>query len=226
MAKRRKQYEARIYLGRDANGKQRFDYIGRYDRKGDRDSAVQKARADREAEEARGPVPLCGEYMDRYLAEYAELHKDSSLIAASRGLKRFREDFAGRSLDIPRTELKDWMNGEGIWAQRPLVPRGYRPALVTLYNHAIDEDDIPLARNPARSLGRRSRSARSQLAPPTEGEFERLLSACSALGEYAPSHEGTPAVRRLSADAPASGSRTGSIRARTTYRRPASSPLL
>lgn len=74
-------------------------------------------------------IPLCGEYVDRYLAEYEELHKDSSLIAACTGLKRFREDFADRSLDISRTELKDWMNGEGIWAHRPPVPRGYRPAI-------------------------------------------------------------------------------------------------
>jgi integrase len=78
------------------------------------------------------------------------------------------------------------MNGEGIWAHRPPVPRGYRPAIVALYNHAIDEDDVPLARSPARGLGHRPRSKRSQMAPPTEGEFERLLSACSALGEYAP----------------------------------------
>jgi len=185
MTKRRRQYEARIYLGRNASGKQRFDYIGRYDRKRDRDRAVREARADREARAARAPIPLCGEYVDRYLAEYAEFHKDSSLIAASRGLRRFREDFAGRSLDISRPELKDWMNGEGIWAHRPPIPRGYRPAIVALYNHAIDEDDVPLGHSPARRLGRRSRSARSQLAPPTEGEFDRLLGACSALGEYA-----------------------------------------
>lgn len=186
MAKRRKQYEARIYLGRDESGKQRFDYIGRYDRKRDRDRAVRKAREDREAGKMRASFPRCDEYVDRYLVEYAELHKDSSLIAASRGLRRFREDFAGRSLDISRTELKDWMNGEGIWAHKPSVPRGYRPTIVALYSHAIDEDDVPLARSPARRLGRRSRSARSQLAPPTEAEFERLLGACSALGKYAP----------------------------------------
>lgn len=185
MTRRRKQYEARIYLGRDESGKQHFVYIGRYDRKRDRDRALRKAREDHEAE-ARAPFPHCDEYVDRYLVEYAELHKDSSFIAASRGLTRFREDFAGRSLDIPRVELKDWMNGEGIWAHKPPVPRGYRPSIVTLYNHAIDEDDIPLSRNPARKLGCRSRSARSQLAPPTKAEFDRLLSACSALGEYAP----------------------------------------
>jgi integrase len=186
MAKRRKQYEARIYLGRDAGGKQRFDYIGRFERKRDRDRAVQKSRADRDARSVRAFIPLCGEYVDRYLAEYEELHKDSSLVAACTGLKRFREDFADRSLDISRTELKDWMNGKGIWAHRAPVPRGYRPAIVALYNHAIDEDDVPLARSPARGLGHRPRSKRSQLAPPTEGEFEHLLSACSTLGEYAP----------------------------------------
>lgn len=72
-----------------------------------------KSKEDREAGEMRASFPRCDEYVDRYLAEYAELHKDSSLIAASRGLRRFREDFVGRSLDIPRSELKDWMNGGG-----------------------------------------------------------------------------------------------------------------
>lgn len=157
---RRKQYEARIYLGRDENGKQRFEYIGRFDRRRDRDRVLRKAKEEREGREARVPLPLCDEYVDRYLAEYERLHKDSSLVAASSGLRRFREDFAGRSLDISRAELKDWLNGEGAWASRPPIPIGYRPAIVTLYNHAIDEDDIPLARSPARKLGRRSRGAR------------------------------------------------------------------
>lgn len=186
MAKRRKRYEARIYLGRDAKGKQRFEYIGRFDRKRDRDRALRKAKEEREGREAQAPFPLCDEYVDRYLAEYERLHKHSSFVAASRGLSRFREDFAGRSLNISRAELKDWLQGEGAFARKPPVPRGYRPAIVTLFNHAIDEDDIPLARSPARKLGRRTRSARSQSAPPTEDEFNALLSACSALGDYAP----------------------------------------
>lgn len=46
-------------------------------------------------------------------------------------------------MDIPRSELKDWMNGVGTWSHRPPIPVGYRPAVVTLYNYAIDEDDIP-----------------------------------------------------------------------------------
>jgi integrase len=186
MAKRRKQYEARIYLGRDASGKQRFEYIGRFDRKRDRNRALRKAKEEREGREAQAPFPLCDEYVDRYLAEYERLHKHSSFVAASRGLSRFREDFAGRSLNISRAEIKDWLQGNGAWAFKPPIPAGYRPAIVTLYNHAIDEDDISLARSPARKLGRRTRSARSQSAPPTEAEFKKLLSACSALGGYAP----------------------------------------
>jgi hypothetical protein len=55
MAKRRKQYEARIYLGRDENGKQRFEYIGRFDRRRDRDRALRKAKEEREGREAQVP---------------------------------------------------------------------------------------------------------------------------------------------------------------------------
>jgi integrase len=183
MAKRRKRYEARIYLGRDESGKQRFDYIGRFDRKRDRDKAVRKAKEEREARELGAPLPLCDNYVDRYLAEYERRHKASSLGAATRGLRRFREDFARRSLDISRAELKDWMNGEGVWSHKPPVPRGYRPTIVTLYNHAIDEDDLPLSRNPFRRLGTRTKG-RADQPPPTEEQFETLLEACSALRDY------------------------------------------
>ena len=127
MAKRRKQYEARIYLGRDASGKQRFEYIGRFDRKRDRNRALRKAKEEREGREAQAPFPLCDEYVDRYLAEYERLHKHSSFVAASRGLSRFREDFAGRSLNISRAEIKDWLQGNGLGPSSRRFPPAIDP---------------------------------------------------------------------------------------------------
>jgi integrase len=53
------------------------------------------------------------------------------------------------------------------------------------YNHAIDEDDLPIERNPARKLAKSSKG-RADSDPPTAEEFDRLLDACSALGDYGP----------------------------------------
>jgi integrase len=181
----KKPHIGRVYIGRDENGKQLFEYVGRFAKKKERNAAVAKARAAR-GNASGSEIPLCDEYVDRYLADYGRRNRESSHDIASERLARFRKDFAGRRLDIPRAELKDWMNGEVSWSHREPVPKGYRPAIVTLYNHAIDEDDIPLERNPARKLGQRTKSKRSQTPPPTEAEFQLLLDSCSVLGDYAP----------------------------------------
>jgi hypothetical protein len=182
--KPKKQYLGRIYIGRDDDGKQEFEHVGWFEKKKERDIAVAKAKARRGAIEKL--IPKCDEYVDRYLKEYERRNRGSSHDHAKERLARFRADFAGRRMDIPRQELKDWMNGEGDWSHRDPVPKGYRPAIVTLYNHAIDEDDVPLRRSPARKLGGRTKSRRSQTPPPTEEEFQLLLDSCSALGDYAP----------------------------------------
>jgi integrase len=183
--KSKKPYLGRIYLGRDENGKQIFEHVGWFAKKKERDEAVAEAKAAR-ANGTANAIPLCDEYVDRYLADYERRNRESSHDIASERLARFRKDFAGRRMDLPRAELKDWMNGEGIWSHRPPLPKGYRPAIVTLYNHAIDEDDVPLDRNPARKLGQQGKSKRSQTPPPTEAEFQLLLDSCSVLGDYAP----------------------------------------
>jgi integrase len=184
-SKKKKQYLGRIYLGRGDDGKQLFEHVGWFDRKKDRDQAVAEAKAARGVTPSQA-IPFCDAYVTRYLADYGRRNRESSLDVAKERLRRFRKDFAGRRLDIPREELKDWMHGEGSWAHREPVPKGYRPGIVALYNHAIDEDDIPLERNPARKLGQQAKSKRSQTPPPTEGEFQLLLDSCAALGDYAP----------------------------------------
>ncbi len=179
----RKRWTGRIYLGRDAAGKQLFHWVGRFDTRRERDEAVARARVELGGGGA-GDLPLCDAYVERYLAEYERTKKDSSYATQRERLKRFARDFKGRPLDISRSEAKDWANGEGRWAGRA-VPASNVAAVVTLYNHAIDEDDLPLERNPFRKLSRRTRG-RADQAPPTDRQFAALLAACSALGEYAP----------------------------------------
>jgi len=179
----RKRWTGRIYLGRDSESKQVFHWVGRFATKRERDDAVADARV-RLRRGGSLELPTCDEYVDRYLAEYERIRKDSSFVTQRERLGRFRQDFAGRSLAIPRAEAKDWINGEGRWASKGAVRASCVPAVVTLYNHAIDEDDLPLERNPFRGLGKRTKG-RSDEAPPTEEEFGGLLAACSTLGEYA-----------------------------------------
>jgi integrase len=172
---KKKTYVARIYLGRDENGKQLFEWVGRFDLKRQRDDAVAKRRVELQQEQAT-VFPACDAYVDRYLAEYARSHKESSHHTTSERLRRFRDDFAGRSLDIPRHVAKDWA---------AKVPAGCVHAVITLYNHAIDEDDLPLAKNPFRKLGERTKG-RAEDPPPSEQEFQALLDACAVHKEYAP----------------------------------------
>lgn len=178
----KKRWVGRVYVGRDDDGKQVFEWVGRFDTKRERDEAVALAKLERK----RGgsvALPTCNAYVERYLADYQRRNKDSSYSVQRDHLQRFKRDFAGRSLDVSRAEAKDWVNGEGRW-EKP-VPAGYVHSVVSLYNHAIDEDDLPLERNPFRRLGKRSKG-RADQAPPTEAEFQRLLDSCSALGDYAP----------------------------------------
>jgi integrase len=179
----KKRWVGRIYLGREQSGKQKFMWIGRFPTRRERDDAVAEARV---ALRLGGSptLPTCDAYVDRYLVEYERTRKDSSYVTQRERLRRFRSDFAGRSLDVSRAEAKDWVAGEGRWAAKGPAPARCVPPVVTLYNHAIDEDDLPLERNPFRGLGRRTRG-RADQAPPTEDEFSRLLAGCSALGEYA-----------------------------------------
>jgi integrase len=180
---KRKRWAGRIYLGRGQDGKQQFEWVGRFATRRERDEAVAKRRV--ELQQARPALPACEEYVDRYLADYQRIHKTSSYVTQKVRLQRFKADFAGRRLNIDRAEAKDWVNGTGRWASRPPVPVMCVPAVITLYNHAIDEDDLPIARNPFRKLASRSKG-RAEQAPPTETEFETLLQACSALDDYAP----------------------------------------
>lgn len=180
---KRKKWVGRIYLGRDEDGAQQFEWVGRFATKRERDDAVALRRTERL--QAAPLLPACDEYVDRYLRDYERTHKRSSHRAAAEGLRRFRADFTGVRLDVQRAEAKDWANGDGKWKLKGPVPSSSVFPVITLYNHAIDEDDLPLGKNPFRGLGQRTKG-RSDAPPPTVEEFEALLAACSALGDYAP----------------------------------------
>jgi integrase len=128
-------------------------------------------------------MPSCEAYVDAYLAEYAGQNRSNSLQTQTRRLRRFRRDFAGHSLDISRAELKQWVYGEGPWSERGPIPRCEIPTIIRLYNHAIDEGEVPLDRSPARRLRPRPKD-RGDRPPPSPEDFEALLAACSALGGY------------------------------------------
>jgi integrase len=179
---KRKRWTGRIYLGRDEDGKQIFHWVGRFDTRRERDEVVAEERI-RLKRGGSPDLPTCDEYVDRYLADYERRNRGSSLGTQTHRLRRFRKAFAGRALDVPRAELKDWINAEGKWSGKKPVPPGDLPAIVSLYNYAIDEDDLSLERNPARKLSQRSKG-RAEEPPPTEEEFQLLLSASSALKEY------------------------------------------
>lgn len=177
----KKRWQGRVYVGRDEEGQQIFEWVGRFDTRRERDDAVAEARV--RLKRGGSPyLPTVDEYVERYLTEYERTHKASSLATQKVKLNRFSKDFAGRSLDIGRAELKDWLNAEGRYEGKAPVSVSHIPGIVALYNFAIDEDDLPLERNPARKLSKRSKG-RSEEDPPTEAEFQSLLDACSALGD-------------------------------------------
>src|SRR3954465_2675527 len=182
MAKK-KTWVGRLYIGRDPDtGKQQFEWVGRFDTKRERDAAGADAKRLRGTS---GEMPTCDQQADRYLADYKRKNRRSSWDTQCQRLKRFKRDFAGRPLDVPRAEMKDWFNGEGAWKSKGPVPIGDRQAIVSMFNHAIDDDDVPLPKNPARGFSELY-TGRGEEPPPTEEEFQRILDACSVLGKYAP----------------------------------------
>lgn len=167
-------YGVRIYRG---DG--RWEWIGSFPKLGAAhgNPALEARAAEHQAKTGatRRESMTCGEYAKRFLAEYARGRKQSSLDTATSSLKPFLNDFAHVPLDaITRIEAKDW----AAKAKPSRVP-----VVVTLFNAAVEDELIE--RNPFRGLGQRTKG-RSDERPPTGDELARLLAACSALKEYAP----------------------------------------
>ena len=73
MTSKPKQFEGRLYLGRDESGRERYEWLGRFATAKERDQAVMRARVEREQETAHAKRPAgeritCAEWADRYLA--------------------------------------------------------------------------------------------------------------------------------------------------------------
>lgn len=170
MTSAKKPWVARIHLG---GGK--YQWVGRYATKRERDKAKREALNKLEQRRPSGTYTV-EEYVARFLAEYEQTHKDSSTDTARSSLKKFREKYGQRLLDsFDRIEAKDITSK---------LPRSSVPMIVTMFNHAVVEDEI-LDRHSFHGLGRRTKG-REEEPPPTPDEFDLLLDSCSALKEYAP----------------------------------------
>jgi hypothetical protein len=112
MPSKRRTYEALVYLGCDQNGRQQYDWVGRYATKKQRDAAVAKRKLELAGEIAQAKLPpaeriTCGEYADDTVARMesgalrtksGRAFKDSSLDTTRQGLRRFTAAFGDRSL--------------------------------------------------------------------------------------------------------------------------------
>jgi integrase len=186
MASKRKTWTGRVYLGQDGDGKQLWHWVGRFERKRDRDDAVAKARAAKPwAKDAAPDEWTVDTWADRVLArmESGDLrtrggrrYKDSSIDTARSSLKTLRTEFGSRTLSsITRVEAEDWA---------AKVPPSKVPMAVTLFEHARLARLVD--RNEFERLSKRSEGRRNE-RPPSEEEMVLLLDGCSALGnEYAP----------------------------------------
>ncbi|MBS1880433.1 MAG: tyrosine-type recombinase/integrase [Actinobacteria bacterium] len=186
-------WEGRILIGSTVDPetgkrKQQFEWVGRFDTKRERDDAV--AERKRELAAAKPDLPLVEDEVVAYLEWHGE-HFPKSLPQKTEQLKRFRADFGDRAVDIPRDEIKDWAAARGKWAKdadgepRKPIPNGYLFAVSSFYTFVIDEQDRPIDKNPARKLAKQT-VGRSDTPPPTPEEFDVLLDATAALGDYAP----------------------------------------
>jgi Phage integrase family len=172
----------RQIVGGEESKKQRSHWMGGPGDKRPLLGRASEARINLRDASAPG-MPTCDEYVDSYLVDYGRQNKSSSLHTQTCRLRRFREEFEGHSLDLSRAELKEWINGEGRWSSQGPIPPCELPAIISLYNHAIDESDLPLTRSPVRKLTPRSRG-RADQPPPSAKEFQMLLDGCWALEGY------------------------------------------
>lgn len=124
-----------------------------------------------------------GEYADqvldrkrdgRVLTKSRRRYKDSSLDTETAALRSLKAEFGALTLaGVTRAHAITWAEER---------PAGVVHVAVALFNRAIDEEVLS-GLNPFRGLGRRV-EGRGDEAPPTPDEFDRLVDACSALGDY------------------------------------------
>ena len=186
MARKAKAYPGRVYLGQDENGRQLWHWVGRFEKKRDRDNAVALAKAEKPwLEEAAPDEWTVDAWADRHLArmESGDLrtrggrrYKHSSIDTARTALKHLRREFGDRPLSsITRVEAENWA---------AKVPNGVVAVAVTLMERAYEAEELD--RNRFKGLSQRTEGRKNE-RPPSEEEMVLLLEACSALSDdYAP----------------------------------------
>jgi hypothetical protein len=166
----------RVFLGRDAEGKQQYYWVGRFATRRERDDAVANARATKPWLTTPSAEMTCEQWVERYLARYERENKGSSLDTARSCLKPFRKEFGPRAIgSVKPVEAEDWAL---------TVPASTLPQVVALFNYAKGKHAI--THNPFDGLGNSGRRGRGRADqdPPTLGELARLRDACDALGDY------------------------------------------
>lgn len=124
----------------------------------------------------------CEAYADRLLVHLererlksGRQRKRSTLNVAKTGANGFKRKWGGRLVaSIERGEARDWALD---------TPAGQVSFAVQLFNRATEEGLRP--DNPFKGL-KPSTRGRSDDAPPTTEEFQRLLDGCAVLGDYGP----------------------------------------
>jgi integrase len=179
---KRKTWRARVYLGRDQNGRQQFHWVGEYDTKRERDAALAEAKQTRpwEAHTAPADEMTIDQLAERYLARYEDLvdrgeRKSSSYDTVERELRQFRRLYGDEPVvAVTPIVAEDWSL---------TVPRSSLPRVRAVFHYGYRLEVID--RNPFEEIfGTRSRG-RADTDPPTLKELDALLDACDALDDYA-----------------------------------------
>ncbi len=115
----------------------------------------------------------CADFAARWIREWPrEAVSTQRLYALAAG--RFGSDFGSMPLgEVERSQARSWALG---------VPRNVSKIVATMYEDARDVGLVEA--NPFAGLRLPARRGAAKIAPPTTAELERLLGACSALGEY------------------------------------------
>ena len=182
MPRKPKRHKARVYRGRDQDGRQLFHHVGYFDTVREKKLAEATARTERPWENT--PNGTVDEHADRWLArmkagaaltQQRRSYKRSSIDAVERRLKPLRAEFGGRDpKSITRIEAEDWAATE--------TPSNL-PVVVQFFNLLYREEVVD--RNRFEGLGGRLGTKKDR-TPPTEAEMVLLLDACQVLGDYAP----------------------------------------
>ena len=114
MASKPKQFEGRLYLGRDESGRPRYKWVGRFATEDERDKAVMRASIKHEDEVATAKLPA-GERITvgQYADEYLERMESGSLL--TKGGRPFKHS----SIGTARGQLRAARGGQVGRAARP-----------------------------------------------------------------------------------------------------------